>query len=439
MTKQKRKYIIYIAILLIFSGIAIYFVFKDNASLIWNTILGADWRYLLIGVLCLIASYTLNSLLLVVLTRIYNKKYRLRQGLANYMIGQFFSGITPSSSGGQFVQAYTFSKQNVKVTNAASILFMEFIIHQVVAILFSLITFSFKYREMTHMTKLFNLWGMNFNIITLSLIGFIINIVVLMALFFFAFSKKLHFICVHGGMNLLRKMHFVSEEKAEKTKKNMDGKIATFRVELKRLLTNWPILLISIVIAFVDMIVRSCYPYLMGLAISAPMKGNLFDGICLTNFTNLITMMVPIPGAAGGAEFVFQFMFSSFMGDSSEYINSINLLWRVYSFYINVFLGALVFIFYQGSPKKEFVDVEIKSMSDIVVLTLTQEINIGLKELKLQEKNNKRKKYRPQILNEDEFNEENIEAHFLELKKDLQRQLEKNESQFKNDISGEKK
>ncbi len=436
MTKQTRKYIIYIIILIIFSSVAIYFTFKDNASAIWNTILNAKIEFLLIAVGCSVVSYLLNGLLLLLLTRIYNKNYHFGQSIANYMIGQFFSGITPSSSGGQFAQAYTFSKQNVKVTNAASILFMAFIIHQIVAILFSAVTFSFKFHDMMQMTSSFKLWGMSFNIIALSLLGFAINLFVLLGLFFFAFSKKLHYVCVHGGVNFLKKIHIFSEEKSQKLKHNIDAKVATFRVELKRLLTNWHVLLFSLVIVLLDMIVRSCYPYLMGLAIGAPMKGNLFDGICMTNFTNLITMMIPIPGAAGGAELVFQFMFDSFMGGAQEYVSSINLLWRFFSFYINVFLGAVVFIFYRGSPKKDVIEADIKSMSDIIVLSLTQEINIGLQQFN---EERKRKKYRPKVLSEDEIAIDDVEQHFLEIKKELQSQLDKNEKQFENDSKGETK
>ncbi len=441
MTKQRRKYIIYIAILLIFSSLAIYFIFKDNASLIWKTILDAEWRYLLVAIIITICSYALNALLLLVLTRIYNKHYRFRQGVANYMIGNFFAGITPSSSGGQFAQAYTFSKQNVKVTNAASILFMAFIIHQFVAILFSSITFSLKFYAMTKMTSTFKLWGMSFNIINLSLVGFAINVFILLILFVSAFSKKLHFALVHGVANFLKKIHIFSEEKAKNFKKGMDEKVATFRIELKRLLTNWPILIVSVIIVFVDMVLRSSYPYLMGLAINAPMRGDFFDGICMTNFTNLITMMIPIPGAAGGAELVFQFMFSNFMnvdtGSVQQYISSINLLWRIFSFYINVFLGAIVFIFYQGSPKKDFMDVESRPLSSIVVLSLTEEINIGLKEFN---KNQKRKKYRPQVLAEEEnMTSQEVDQLFMEIKEDLKEQLSKNEQQVQNDLAGENK
>ena len=152
MTKQTRKYIIYVLILVVFSVAAIYFTLKDDAEAIFNSIASADYKYLLLGLLMVLISYSLNGLFLMFLTRIYNKKYKFGQSVANHLIGKFFSGITPSASGGQFVQAYTFTKQGVAVSNAASILFMAFIIHQSVAILFSTITFPLKFQQMMGLT-----------------------------------------------------------------------------------------------------------------------------------------------------------------------------------------------------------------------------------------------------------------------------------------------
>ena len=75
MSKQTKKYILYISLLVIFSALAGYFVLKDDAEAIVNTIASSDIKYLLLGFVLVMASYSLNGLFLVTLTRIYNKKY----------------------------------------------------------------------------------------------------------------------------------------------------------------------------------------------------------------------------------------------------------------------------------------------------------------------------------------------------------------------------
>ncbi len=439
MTKQTRKYILYIFLLLAFSAVAVFFVVKDDAEKIFNSIITANPLYLIIGLELILLSLVINGLLLTFLTRIYNKSYKVGQGIANHMIGVFFSGITPSSSGGQFVQAYTFSKQNITITSAASILFMAFIVRQCVAILFSGITFPLRFNEIMNASESFNILGFDLKLVYISLIGFIVNGFVLLGMFFMAFSKKLHYVVVHGIINFLRKLHIFSKEKAEKKKKDIDVKVATFRAELKNLLTNWKILLITLFLAFLDTLVTSSYPFVMALAINAPIEHNLtgfIDSVCMSNFVGLISMMVPIPGAAGGAEIIFQLMFKTFVSSDISYVSSINLLWRTYSFYIPVLLGAFVFIFYRGSPKKEALVSDNSVMSIINVLSLTEEINIGLEAQRKFEEEHKikrkvRKKYRPRLIEEQvsDLTPEyvDVEAHITELKKELQNNLTQNE------------
>ena len=438
MSKQTKKYILYISLLVVFSALAVYFVLKDDAEAIVNTIASSDIKYLLLGFVLVMASYSLNGLFLVALTRIYNKKYGFFEGVANHLIGTFFSAITPSSTGGQFVQAYTFTKQGVTVTNGASILFMAFIIRQMIAIIFSCFTFLLKFQEMAKFTATFEIFGFNFNLIMLSFIGFIINMFVLLGLFFMAFSKKLHYVVVHGIINFLRKIKVLKPEKAEEKKKEIDSKVATFRVELKRLLTNWKALLFSLFIIFLDSIIYNTYPYLMSLAVGADMGGKtIIDGICMANFVGLITMMIPIPGAAGGAEAVFSFMFSGFLGGDPKYVNSINLLWRFFTFYINVIVGFIVFVTYRGSPKKQVIDMDSKMIKEIEILSLTQEISFNINNIHKVEISSDgkktRKKYRPRIIDEqvDELDESiNVEKRFDTLKKELQDVLKENEKKI---------
>ena len=128
------------------------------------------------------------------------------------MIGVFFSGITPSNSGGQFAQAYTFSKQNIKITNAASILFMHFILYQIVLVLFGGAVMIFKFNEMRGLTEVIPIFGINFDIISLAFVGFAINTLVIVGLFFLAFSSKFHNFLIKYGIGLLAKLHIVKNK-----------------------------------------------------------------------------------------------------------------------------------------------------------------------------------------------------------------------------------
>ena len=90
------------------------------------------------------------------------------------MIGRFFSGITPSATGGQFAQAYTFSKQGVKLTSASSIMVMMFITYQIGMNIFGAITLIYSTCTNSIPTGGIDIFGIRINIFWLSIIGFII-------------------------------------------------------------------------------------------------------------------------------------------------------------------------------------------------------------------------------------------------------------------------
>ena len=133
LSKQTKKYILNISIMVIVTAIAMFFIFKDNPKEVIQNLQNCNLLFLGIALLIMLGFYLVEGLILTVLARMYKRDYPYYKGCLNCMIGAFFSGITPSNSGGQFVQAYTFSKQGIKITNAASILLMHFIVYQIVS------------------------------------------------------------------------------------------------------------------------------------------------------------------------------------------------------------------------------------------------------------------------------------------------------------------
>lgn len=419
MTKNAKKYIVYISILVVVTVLAVYFVMKQDPKAVINVILSCDVGWLLASIGVVMIYFILEGIILTILARMYKRKFPFYKGILNMFIGTFFSNITPSSSGGQFAQAYTFSKQGVKVTNAASILFMHFILYQIVMVLFSLVIFIFKYNQLESMTSHINVLGLDFSVISISLIGFVINTFVIVALFLLAFSEKLHQFIVTKGISFLHKIKIIKNKEEQVIKLNT--KVETFRLEFKRLTQNWPVLLITSILLLLRIIVISSVPYFlaksMGLEFSSTNEiVNIIDTTSMTWLISSITQMVPIPGGSGGAELVFQNMFGGtfFTNATNADISALVLLWRSVTFYLGLIIGFIVFVTYRESPKKEsFLHGDNRTLLELEVINL----------------DNERKK--TLILNEyvepTIISVEDIENRFKGLKEDLKKQLEKNE------------
>ena len=426
MTKNAKKYIVYISILVVVTVLAVYFVMKQDPKAVINVILSCNVGWLLASIGVVMIYFLLEGIILTILARMYRRKFPFYKGLLNMFIGTFFSNITPSSSGGQFAQAYTFSKQGVKVTNAASILFMHFILYQIVMVLFSFVIFIFKYNQLESMTSHINVLGLDFSVISISLIGFVINTFVIVALFLLAFSEKLHQFIVTKGISFLHKIKIIKNKEEQVIKLNT--KVETFRLEFKRLTQNWPVLLITSILLLLRIIVISSVPYFlaksMGLEFSSTNEiANIIDTTSMTWLISSITQMVPIPGGSGGAELVFQNLFGGtfFTNATHADISALVLLWRSVTFYLGLIIGFIVFVTYRESPKKEsFLHGDNRTLLELEVINL----------------DNERKK--TLILNEyvepTIVSVEDIENRFKSLKEDLKKQLEKNEEMVNKEL-----
>ncbi|MBS7351295.1 MAG: flippase-like domain-containing protein, partial [Comamonas sp.] len=148
------------------------------------------------------------------------------------------------------------------------------------------------------------------------------------------------------------------EYKAEVEKKilEINTKVETFRIEFKRLVSNWWVLLSSAFLFLVKMCLISSIPYFIAKSMHVQFAYdssllNFINTIAMTQFTTTITGMVPIPGASGASELVFQLMFAKFFVDCPQStISAIIIIWRGVTFYLGLILGCITFFAYHEKP-----------------------------------------------------------------------------------------
>ena len=425
--KQTKKYILNISVMVIVSIITIFFMLKDDPSKVINSLANCNVLYLLLAIVIMLSFYLVEAIILTVLARMYKRNYKYSKGFLNCMIGAFFSGITPSNSGGQFAQAYTFSKQGVKITNAASILLMHFIVYQTVSVLFSMLVLIFKFDEMRAYTQVIKIFGINFEILSLAVLGFAINASVILVLFFAAFSKKLHHFITTTGVKIMYKFHFIKD--MDQKALELNAKFESFRIELKRLMQNGWILIATCLLFLIKLLLLNIIPYFVALSLGVKFRSddtflNILNTTSMSLFSTTITGMVPIPGASGGAELVFKMLFDNFFYADGSQINAIILIWRSITYYLGLIIGFIIFMLYHEAPKKDYMHGNSKTLLQLRIVTLDSEN----KTLKMVEDDEE--------IDEKELSSEEIETRFNQLKEELLDQLKEQEESL---IKGDKK
>ena len=69
---------------------------------------------------------------------------------------------------------------------------------------------------------------------------------------------------------------------------------------------------------------------------------SLFYTLIAGNLVSYISSIVPIPGASGATEVTFIAVFSLLFKEYSI-LNSVMLIWRLFSYFINIIVGFIVF------------------------------------------------------------------------------------------------
>ena len=376
--KAALKYFINISLVLIATGLAIFFAIKDDASEIWKTLIAADYKYLLIIVCMMIGCILVRSFILFCFAHLFTRKYHFHQAIAVDQIGQFYNAITPGASGGQIMQAYTYKKQGVQVSSAVSILAMYSIVYQIILIIFGTTSFIVKYDFITALGSIptnikINEVAINLPIWPLTIVGFLLNVGVIAIVFLMGYWHGFHNFIMGPVITFLNKIKIVKNP--DKQRENLRIQVENFKLEFRRLSTNIPFLLLVVISFTVYMLLKFSIPFFVGKALGnqspVPDFQAFWDCIFLSNYHQMITGLIPIPGSAGVSEFVFYNLFTNSNDWKSGFfcmfdeLNEVDpdatktlarsclLVWRSSTFVIPILIGGFVAAFYRSSPKNE--------------------------------------------------------------------------------------
>ncbi len=399
--KGNRQYLISISIVLILTFVSLFISFYGAGNgdffagvrLISDALLGCNVWWLACIALLVIASYALDGLVIQIFCRLYTRRYYFHQGVANSLIGAFYTDVTPSSSGGQVMQVYTLKKQGIEVSNAASIMVMWFIIYQLALIVFDVIAILFEWKTISTIKSFsipnFSIGGWNGEVpmVPLIILGFLLNVSIIVLLFLMSYSHKFHNFIMHYAVGFLAKVKIVKNP--DRTRENLRIQVENFKIELKRLQANVPVTILIFVLFLFILFIRFSIPYFAGLALEAYgvdegfNAARLFDACFRSAFHQMVSGLLPVPGQAGVSELFFSIMFSDFYVESqkvtanglviirsaSANIVAAQILWRVATFYLILLVSGFVAALYHSTPRETFGYASRQTFVDLQLAT----------------------------------------------------------------------
>lgn len=359
---QIIRYVIYVIFVLGLTALAFYLTIGNNVNTIFDTLTKANVWYIIAILAIVVACILVRSIAIFCLTRLFEKKYFFHRAIAIDQVGALYRMVTPAGLGGHFMETYTYKKQGVKISDALSVIAMYSIIYQVVLIIYGLITIICKHQlvnEIGYVSISFSGAGTaSVPLWVLISIGFAFNVLAIGFIYLISYWNGFYKFVRGPFGNLLTKVRIVKDK--EQYHEKLDNAVINFRGNLKMLLKNLPVSILCGVCFFIYITISYSVPYFCGLSLgNTSTYANFWDSVLLSNFHQMVTCIIPIPGNSVLSELFFLRLFYPSSGpnffDTEEIARASLLLWRSLMFIFPLIIACVVTILYRPR-KRETID-----------------------------------------------------------------------------------
>lgn len=305
--------------------VTFWFVFKDqDISQIFNVAKNANPWFLLLGIFCMLMYFAMEAINIKSILKSFGEKLSFLKSYKFTMIGFFFAAITPSATGGQPLEVYYMSKENIPAAHSALALLVQVCGIQISTMLLGVIS------------MLLNLNLLTGPVLWLSIIGLVINGIALVAMLVCIFNNRLTRKLVHGFITILKHIGF---KKIEQRRKNIDKSLDQYAEGASYMKAHKK----EFILAMFRVLIQFCFyfsvPYCVYRAFG--LEGmSFFEVFALQAILFMATSALPLPGAIGASESVFLNLFGLAFG--AELLSSAMLLNRGITFYFFVVITLFV-------------------------------------------------------------------------------------------------
>lgn len=322
--RKKIFGLLYIALTL---GITVYICLctADFTSL--KDVLGnIKWSWLAGGLGCMLLYFLFEALPPYLVYRHHGYHLPFWQAIKVAMIGLYYSGITPSSTGGQPMQVYYYSKMKLPIGLSSYISVLKFIGFQSVM---SIVCFGGFLLERTYITANFP------TAVKFMYLGVGINVILLIGTAILLYRPGI----LHRFLNFIMKIvaKFIGRKAVPMRKKGreeIENFYASFRYSKRDFKDSAVVIGCSVLQIFAYLSVSFFIYKAFGLESAGFLMLFIIQAqvVCAVSF-------IPLPGSAGAQEVGYYSFFLPFFGEHA--IFPAMIMWRILSSYLAILTGAV--------------------------------------------------------------------------------------------------
>lgn len=330
--KKKLWGLLYIAITL---GIVMVVVVKNtDFNELANALKQANWWWLLGGLACMLVYFAFEGIPVYLVYKNHGYKISLVQAIKVGVIGLYYSGITPSSTGGQPMQVIYLTKLNLPLGLSSFVSVLKLIFFQSTmtgtCILGYIIVMQYANSVSTYVI-VFLLIGVVINALLLIGVGLLLKKPIIL-------SKILRFV-----MKIVAK--FIGKKAValrQKGREAIDNFYESYNMSRKNSKDKLAVFVCSLIQTIAYLSVTFFVFKASGLSFTKGIPGltgaAFIDIFFVQALVFCAVSFFPLPGAAGAQELGFAGFFSPIFGDTLTL--PAMLVWRTLTSYLVILTGA---------------------------------------------------------------------------------------------------
>lgn len=297
---------------------------KDLPELLINT----NTTYLIIALFMMLGDWIFDGIILNIITRRVHGDVKFLKLLKIAIIGQYYSAITPFSTGGQPVQVYLMSKEDISIPKGSLILFNKFIIYQMAVTFYSLIMFTLKLNFIFNNAK---------TAVPFVIIGFILNLLVLTGIVLLFYKSEWIKPIVLYIYKFLNKIGIMKD--TQKYIDRLDKSMAEYMQSVEKIKEDKKTTMELLILTFLQLTFYFSITYFIYLALGLT-EADFIDIIAIQSLVYMSASYIPTPGTAGASEGGYYLLFKPLF--TSNLIIYALLLWRTISYYFRILVTGIV-------------------------------------------------------------------------------------------------
>ncbi len=246
-------------------------------------------------------------------------------------IGYYFSGITPSASGGQPTQIYYMKRDTIPVAVSSITIFFIVYVYQIAMVLVAAAAALLRFSEAALFAS---------KLPYLLIYGIIVNTGAIFLLFALMFSKRLVPSILNLGLSLGTKLRLI--KRTDERRHKLEQSLASYH-EKALVLKKHPLLFIKIlIVSIVQILSFNSIPALVYCSMGYD-AGRVPDLLTCQSLLTVSVSAVPLPGAEGVSQGGFLQVFDAYF--PSDMLTYAMLIHRVISFYLPLLLSFAMYLF----------------------------------------------------------------------------------------------